>query len=294
MMSGEKEEKFTQDWEMTRSKGMFKHSIKLAAMWGLPMFLIMTFVFPPPSKSVLATNTYDTRMIITDFIIYTVTGFLMGLWVWHRNEKQYKKIKGISIPKPSDLDKTKDAIRFSYISCFVVAAIQAIIIIILSYSNITHLAYFTEVIFLVGAGGLLLYKKSRFVAVMLLIYAALFGLGIYDSGDKNIIYILLAMFLIFASYVAVAATFKYHKIIGTKINTQAAVQLNLVIIIYSAVTTLAVAYGYYTLLEKGMISAVSDTVMGIVELMVILLIVVMCLFGKLPFTKNLKLTYISE
>ena len=201
-MSGEKEEKFTQDWEMTRSKGMFKHSIKLAAVWGLPMFLIMTFVFPPPSKSVLATNTYDTRMIITNFIIYTVTGFLMGLWIWHRNESKYKKIKGInSEEKYKTISFSEELKLNSNMACeaaimhtWIFSAISALVGTVMGLSglfieniNVSPVVnYLAHPLALFDAALLFvltfyIYKKSRVAVTILLIHFMLGKLTEYAT-----------------------------------------------------------------------------------------------------------------
>lgn len=95
-MDNAKETAFLQEWELTRTKGLLRHSFKLAVLWGLPLFVIMTFVVQAPQQSVLATSAYNTRLILTNFIIYTVAGFLMGLWIWHSNEAKYKKAKGVT------------------------------------------------------------------------------------------------------------------------------------------------------------------------------------------------------
>jgi hypothetical protein len=95
-MSNAKEADFLQEWELKRTKGMLRHSFKLAALWGLPMFFIMTFIVQSPKKSILVASTYDTKLVVLNFIIYMIAGFLMGLWIWHSNETKYKKAKGIT------------------------------------------------------------------------------------------------------------------------------------------------------------------------------------------------------
>jgi hypothetical protein len=193
-MGNTKETTFIQEWEITRTKGIFRHCFKLAVLWGLPMFFIMTFIVQSPKKSILAESTYDTRLIVLNFIIYTVAGFLMGLWIWHSNETKYKKAKGVTNEKETNNVSFSDELRlnskeacekaikhawiFSLVSTLTVVAFGVIGLFVKNV-NVSPIAnhFIDPLILLDGALMALLtifvYKKSRIAITFLLLYFVL-------------------------------------------------------------------------------------------------------------------------
>jgi len=193
-MDNAKETAFLQEWEQKRNKGILRHGFNFAVLYGLPMFFIMTFIVQSPQKSILSTSTYDTRVIITNFIIYTVTGFLVGLWIWHKNEIKYKNAKRItngeettSVSFSDELQLNskeaceaaiKHALIFSVISALI-AAVFGLSGLYIKNINISPIVnYLADPLALVDSALLFVlaffvYKKSRIAITFLLIYFTL-------------------------------------------------------------------------------------------------------------------------
>jgi hypothetical protein len=76
-----------QKWEATRRKGKAKFILVSGILsWGLPMFVVMTFVVNrQPDKPDSPT------LILTSAVIWALGGALFGWVIWNMSEKKYQK-----------------------------------------------------------------------------------------------------------------------------------------------------------------------------------------------------------
>jgi len=74
-------------WETLRQKGKAKFIVQNGLLaWGLPMFIIMTFVFGRAQKYPLTPT-----LILVHACIWAVAGLGYGWAVWTFTEKKYQK-----------------------------------------------------------------------------------------------------------------------------------------------------------------------------------------------------------
>ena len=82
-----KEKEFSA-WSETRKKGKLKFTLVNGLLaWGVPMFIIMTFV---------ANDAFDDSGIILSYVLinavaWTVGGLLFGIATWFYSERKYRK-----------------------------------------------------------------------------------------------------------------------------------------------------------------------------------------------------------
>jgi hypothetical protein len=74
-------------WEVTRQQGKAKYILLTGVLsWGLPMFVVMTFVVNRRRDETLSTG-----MIVFSAIMWAVGGALFGWSMWSISEKRYRK-----------------------------------------------------------------------------------------------------------------------------------------------------------------------------------------------------------
>ncbi len=72
-------------WEVMREKGVARFLVLHGVLgWGLPMFIIMTFV-------VNHTSLDDLSRIFASVIIWGIGGLCFGYWMWRIGERRYQK-----------------------------------------------------------------------------------------------------------------------------------------------------------------------------------------------------------
>lgn len=72
-------------WESIRSKGKARFILLTGVLaWGLPMFLLMTFVVSRKSW-----RERTTEEIAATAVLWTLGGAGFGWWVWRSSEKKY-------------------------------------------------------------------------------------------------------------------------------------------------------------------------------------------------------------
>ena len=76
-----------QRWKETRTRGRGRYILANGVFaWGLPMFIVMTFIV---SKS--ASDNLSISMIILNALIWAASGFGFGYFTWLAWEHAYKK-----------------------------------------------------------------------------------------------------------------------------------------------------------------------------------------------------------
>jgi len=86
-MLSEAEEKIIKQWETTKTKGKTRYLLLVGVLgWGLPMFIVMTFIIGPGSfnKSIGG--------IVINTIIWLIGGFVFGYTCWYYADKKYNKL----------------------------------------------------------------------------------------------------------------------------------------------------------------------------------------------------------
>jgi len=80
-------QKQIEKWELTRHKGLVRFLfLKGVLLWGLPMFVIMTFV-------VNKTSLDDTSSLGFSLIIWALGGLGFGCFMWRVSDKKYLGIR---------------------------------------------------------------------------------------------------------------------------------------------------------------------------------------------------------
>jgi len=76
-----------QKWEVTRQKGKKRFVLQTGVLaWGVPMFLVMTFVVNrQPDKP------YSAGMIAVSAVIWAIGGACFGWAMWAIGERKYQK-----------------------------------------------------------------------------------------------------------------------------------------------------------------------------------------------------------
>lgn len=76
-------------WESVRAKGRTRFVLQRGVLgWGLPMFVIMTFVVNRPGPNALLS---PRNYVIFSAFLWAGAGALFGLAIWWQGEKTYKK-----------------------------------------------------------------------------------------------------------------------------------------------------------------------------------------------------------
>lgn len=76
-----------QRWEKTRQKGKTKFMLQNGLLaWGLPMFIVVTFVV-----SRIQRHQLTPALIVADAFIWALAGLIYGWAIWRVTEKKYQK-----------------------------------------------------------------------------------------------------------------------------------------------------------------------------------------------------------
>jgi hypothetical protein len=85
-------------WERVRQKGKAKFILQNGLlMYGLPLFILDTFVCGPSQKL-----PFSPELIVRHACIWAVAGLFFGWTIWTFSEKKYEKF----IAKPSEPEQT--------------------------------------------------------------------------------------------------------------------------------------------------------------------------------------------
>ena len=122
-----------------------------------------------------------------------------------------------------------DAIKICYRIIFVIAALRGICIaIVMLYFGKWHNS-FTDIIFIIGLAYVLRIRKSRLVAVILMLYTAISGFMLLSAGANhsfsafvwiNRLNVILIVFQIYSCYKGIQGTFAYFKLKGYSVLTR--------------------------------------------------------------------------
>jgi hypothetical protein len=85
-------------WEAVRARGRARFVLQRGVLaWGLPMFLIMTFVVNRPGANALLS---PRNYVIFSAFLWAGAGALFGLALWWQGERKYKKSLQTSVVAP--------------------------------------------------------------------------------------------------------------------------------------------------------------------------------------------------
>ncbi len=74
-------------WGEVRARGRARFIlINGLLLWGLPLFVVMTFILDPSPRS--------PGMIVSSAVGWLLSGLLYGPLLWHINERRYRKTIG--------------------------------------------------------------------------------------------------------------------------------------------------------------------------------------------------------
>ncbi|MDZ7656004.1 MAG: hypothetical protein U0997_08660 [Sulfurimicrobium sp.] len=77
-----------QKWQKMRAKGKGRFIlIRGLLAWGLPMFMIMTFVANKPASGQMSPG-----MIALNAFIWAIAGLVFGYFTWAVSERAYQKV----------------------------------------------------------------------------------------------------------------------------------------------------------------------------------------------------------
>lgn len=75
-------------WETIRQKGKMRFILENGVlMWGVPMFVVMTFLVNPQKDR----QEHKGSLILISAVIWAIGGLLFGWTVWTISEKRYQK-----------------------------------------------------------------------------------------------------------------------------------------------------------------------------------------------------------
>lgn len=79
-------EKEFETWQTTRQQGKFKFIlIRGLLSWGIPMFVIMTFIFNRSERE------FTTLYLVVNAAIWGVAGIAFGALMWHITENRFNR-----------------------------------------------------------------------------------------------------------------------------------------------------------------------------------------------------------
>ncbi len=74
-------------WRQTRRHGMWPFVLKYGLLyWGVPMFVLMTFVLHPFQHG------FASQSAIVHCIVWPLAGVLFGLFTWFHTETKFRRI----------------------------------------------------------------------------------------------------------------------------------------------------------------------------------------------------------
>ena len=75
-------------WYREAAKGKARYILLRGLLgWGLPMFIIMTFVFPAMNGS--ADDPYNVSRLLRGLVVWGVGGVVFGWWLWFFAVRKY-------------------------------------------------------------------------------------------------------------------------------------------------------------------------------------------------------------
>ena len=194
----------------------------------------------------------------------------------------------------TDTDSANNAIKIAYQTAFALAAIQAVVIGFLSWSNHALSANLADPLFMVSIGLVLRNRPSRFAALTLFLYsifiayvtfAARAGISTGGFGGKNII---LAVLFLYAGYKGVQGTFGFHRIHNTRTSIKSILFLSAIIFGYTIlVTAIYIGAMFIPQLER-MFENISESLMGTLWMVPVVTVIFLGTLGLLPGTKKIK------
>ena len=85
-------------WEAVRAKGKARFILVRGVLaWGLPMFVLMTFIVNRPTPNALLS---PRNYVIFSVFLWGSAGALFGLFAWRQGESKYKKSVEQSADRP--------------------------------------------------------------------------------------------------------------------------------------------------------------------------------------------------
>ena len=135
----------------------------------------------------------------------------------------------------------EEAVRICYQAFYALAAIQAVLIVVLSSLSSPVYENLADPIFVVVLAWFIGNKKSRIAATMIAAYSVVIilitagnraGIQLGTLGGRNII---LAIIALFAAYKGLQGTFKYHRLIKSEIIWKHVVRMLSLFVLYSLV-----------------------------------------------------------
>ena len=98
-------QRFQQDridkWYREAAKGKSRFILLRGVLgWGLPMFIILTFVFPAINGS--AGDPYNVSRLLRGLVVWGVGGVLFGWWLWFFTVRKYGLTRNAGENKVSD------------------------------------------------------------------------------------------------------------------------------------------------------------------------------------------------
>ncbi|KOR32923.1 hypothetical protein TI05_04230 [Achromatium sp. WMS3] len=194
----------------------------------------------------------------------------------------------------TDTDSAKEAIKMAYQTAFALAAIQAVLVGFLSWSNPALAVNLADSLFMVALGLILRNRLSRFAALTLFLYsifiayftfAARAGIATVGYGGKNTI---LAVLFLYASYKGVQGTFGFHRIHKTRTNIKSILFLSAIIFGYTILVT-AIYIGVMLIPQvESTFENMSESLMGALWLVPVITVILLGTLKLLPGTKSIK------
>jgi hypothetical protein len=82
----QKDSAFIKRWQVIRSRGRTRYLFVTGALsWGVPMFLLMTFIVSPPKQM-------SPPLILLSAIMWLIGGLLFGYVMWIVGERRYIRL----------------------------------------------------------------------------------------------------------------------------------------------------------------------------------------------------------
>ena len=195
----------------------------------------------------------------------------------------------------TDTDSANEAIKIAYLTAFVIAAIQTVVFGFIYWSNPALLTVnLFDPVLMASLGLLLRNRPSRFAALTLflhsifiasLTFAARTGIltGVNVGGNMA-----LAILYLYAGYKGVQGTFGFHKIHKTKTNIKNLFLLSVIVLFYAiGVTAIYIGAMFIPPLEP-MFANMSESLIGVLWIVSVVLVVFLGSLGLLPGTKTIK------